>query len=116
MSEPSAPSVERAPARHVADWVVRVVAILALVVVAWVLVVRVAVVCTGTGVRDLARDDRRSRAARGRRLAAPRQPPGGARGGAGCWWRCPWSLAALWWLTPFVAVQPALAAMSPTTP
>ena len=115
MSEPSAPSVEPGRPRVTwLTWVVRVVAILALVVVAWVLVVAWPVVVHGHPAYAISLGTAVALAllVGVRAWRRPRQPTGWR-----AWWRGVLvalslvGIAALWWLTPFVAVQPALAAM-----
>ena len=95
-------------------WVVRGVSVLALVVVAWVLVTAWPVVVHGHPAYAIALGTAVTLAllVGVRAWRRPKQPAGWR-----AWWRGALVLlslagiAALWWLTPFVAVQPALAAM-----
>ncbi len=95
-------------------WVVRVVCVLALLVVAWVLVVAWPVVVHGHPAYAIALGTAVTLALLVG-VRAWRHPvhPTGWRS----WWRAALvvltlvGIGALWWLTPFVAVQPALAAM-----
>ncbi len=95
-------------------WVVRAVCVLALLVVAWVLVKAWPVVVHGHPAYAIALGTAVTLAllVGVRAWRDPKQPTGWR-----AWWRGALvvlslvGVGALWWLTPFVAVEPALAAM-----
>lgn len=95
-------------------WVVRAVCVLALLVVAWVLVQAWPVVVHGHPAYAIALGTAVTLAllVGVRAWRDPKQPTGWR-----AWWRGALvvlslvGVGALWWLTPFVAVEPALAAM-----